>query len=75
MQITMDMVSGIIEGDSSDNKNEKAAELLYANWNPQLALMTVQEAKETTTTRSLPASLADVDIDAFLRQMYINQEG
>lgn len=71
MQITMDMVSGSIEGDSSENKNEKA-ELLYANWTA-LALATVSETQPVK--HSIPASLVDADVDAFLAQMYSSQEG
>lgn len=73
MQITMDMVSGSIEGDSSENKNEETAELSYARYNTALALVAVGETQQIKP--SIPASLADIDVDDFLARMYSSQEG
>jgi len=46
-------------------------EVMYAGWNPQLAQTEVAHVAPGHAT--LPPSLAEADIEAFLRKMYANQ--
>lgn len=46
-------------------------EVMYAGWNPQLALAEV--AHIAPARPAFPPSLADADIEAFLHKMYANQ--
>jgi hypothetical protein len=45
-------------------------EVMYAEWNPQLALVGDQPVREMDKHPALPGGLATVDIDAFLQKMY-----
>lgn len=45
-------------------------EVLYAGWNPALAL---QQHTETTQAAAMPRELAKVDVESFLDKMYAYQ--
>jgi hypothetical protein len=45
-------------------------EVMCAEWNPQLALMNESLFARTGKHAALPAALAAVDVDAFLKRIY-----
>lgn len=45
-------------------------EVLYAGWNPSLAL---QQHSETQQPAAMPRELATVDVESFLNKMYAYQ--
>jgi hypothetical protein len=49
---------------------EYGDEVMCAGWNPQLALVGDRPIMESDRHVSFPSELANVDIDAFLQQMY-----
>lgn len=52
---------------------EYGEELMYAGWNPQVALASQQPMALLDKHINLLASLVNVDVDAFLQKMYKNQ--
>jgi hypothetical protein len=48
-------------------------EVMLAGWNPQLTLASICSRNPVTKTGLLPHSLVDVDVDAFLKMMYVSQ--
>jgi hypothetical protein len=45
-------------------------EVLYAGWNPQLALAAESSVAKIDKHVNLPADLAYMDVDTFLKKMY-----
>ena len=45
-------------------------EVMQAGWNPQLALVSAYPTARVERRSTLPAGLANVDVDAFLQKMY-----
>lgn len=70
MTIVMDMSSFEIERVEEVSEGYDA-EVMYAGWNPQLALAEV--AHIAPAHPAFPPSLGEADIEAFLRKMYANQ--
>jgi len=49
---------------------EYGDEVMCAGWNPQLALVGDRPVTEADGHVAFPCELANVDVDAFLQQMY-----
>ena len=62
-------------GSEHDAMAEKyGEEIMCAGWNPAIALVSQQQLLAPTTRQTtVPADLATVDIESFLREMYIYQ--
>jgi hypothetical protein len=45
-------------------------EVLCAEWNPQLALVSASPVEQRNSLIDLPADLANGDVDTFLKKMY-----
>lgn len=72
MSIVMNMSSYEIEQDPVEA--EYGVEVACSGWNPAIALVCQQVAFEQTGRQAaIPASLAAVDAEAFLQQMYAYQ--
>ena len=52
---------------------EYGDEVMYAGWNPQLRLVSDHPAVAVIKDAAFPHELANVDVDAFLLQMYKSQ--
>jgi hypothetical protein len=52
---------------------EYGDEVMCSGWNHQLTLVTERTTRFMDRHVSLPASLADVDVETFLNDMYANQ--
>ncbi|MDD2700093.1 MAG: hypothetical protein PHH36_02535 [Sideroxydans sp.] len=70
MTIVMNMSSYEIER-AEEVVETYGDEVMYAGWNPQLAQTEV--AHIAPAHAAFPPSLADVDVEGFLRKMYANQ--
>jgi len=70
--IAMKMNEVGIEHDSLMTK-EYGEEVMCAGWNPQLTLASESPVAQINRHIYLPADLASVDIDAFLKKMYEHQ--
>lgn len=46
-------------------------EVMLAGWNPQLTLASICSSDPATKTGMMPRPLVDVDVDAFLKMMYV----
>jgi hypothetical protein len=66
--MTLDMSSYAVERDDPVAV-EYGEEVLHAGWNPALQ----QQQVGVVDHPSMPHSMVDVDIDAFLKRMYANQ--
>jgi len=66
--VTLNMSSYAVERDDSVAA-EYGEEVLNAGWTPALQ----QQVVEVENRTNLPHSMVDMDIDAFLKRMYINQ--
>jgi len=66
--VTMDMSSFAIEG-ANLAAVEYGDEVLNAGWNPALS----QQQRDAVDHSAMPRSLANADVDAFLKRMYANQ--
>ena len=72
MRITMNMSSYAVELDSMEQ--EYGEEVMSAEWNPAVGLVSLQEALEISNRqKTLPADLATVDAELFLQNIYVNQ--
>jgi len=71
--VTMSMSDYEIEpGDSMAAKPQYDDEVLYAGWNPSLALQE-PTSTETSQAAAMPRELATVDVESFLSKMYAFQ--
>ena len=52
---------------------EYGDEVLCAGWNPQLLLASESPVTQLNRHVALPADLANVDVDSFLKKMYESQ--
>lgn len=68
MAIVMDMSSYQLESVEAATERYND-EVLYAGWNPQLALSPLCESCGVAERSPFPPALHEVDIDAFLRLM------
>ena len=71
MYVTMDMCSGTIERDEYDS------EVMCAGWNPAVPVIQaglVEHRSPLVKPSTLPADMAEIEIDAFLHQMYLAQQ-
>lgn len=71
--VTMSMSEYGIERSGSmaeADKPQYGDEVLYAGWNPALAL---QQRSETMQAAAMPRELATVDVESFLNKMYAYQ--
>jgi len=48
-------------------------EVMLAGWNPQLTLASICSSDPATKTGMMPHPLVEVDVDAFLKMMYVCQ--
>ncbi len=48
-------------------------EVMLAGWNPQLTLASICLSDSAIKTGMMPRPLADIDVDAFLKMMYVCQ--
>ena len=72
MGVVMNMSSYEIERDSMEE--EYGEEVMYAGWNPAVALARQQQMVVPTGRQmSMPAELAAVDAELFLQKMYAYQ--
>jgi len=72
MGIVMNMSSYEIERDSMET--EYGEEVMYAGWNPAIALVCQQQmAVPKNRQMSMPAELATTDAELFLQKMYAYQ--
>lgn len=70
MAIVMDMSSYAVER-VEEVVETYDDEVMYAGWNPQLAV--AETAHIAPAHPAFPSSLAEADIETFLRKMYANQ--
>lgn len=49
---------------------EYGEEVMFAGWNPQLTLASESAVVQINKHVNLPADLANMDVDAFLKKMY-----
>lgn len=69
MGIVMNMSSYEIEPDPMET--EYGEEVMFAGWNPAVALLRLQTVAESADRQAaMPADLAMVDAESFLRKMY-----
>ena len=72
MGVVMNMSSYEIEDDSTEA--EYGEEVMYAGWNPAVALVCQQQMVAPANRHaSMPAELATVDVESFLQKMYAFQ--
>ncbi len=72
MSVVMSMSSYEIERDPVET--EYGEEVMYAGWNPAVALVCQQQmAIPLNVHMSMPAELATVDVESFLQKMYALQ--
>ena len=57
-------------GNEASMLEQYGEEVMCAGWNPQLTLMGDSAFTQTNKHANLPADLASVDVDAFLKKMY-----
>jgi hypothetical protein len=69
MATTMNMSGYEIEREEVTFE-EYGDEVMCAEWNPQLALISDLPAGIADKCSAFPGDLADVDVDAFLQKMY-----
>ena len=67
--IVMDMNGCDVEHEVVVNE-EYGEEVMCAGWNPQLTLAAESPVAQINRHVNLPADLANVDIDTFLKRMY-----
>lgn len=60
-----------MSGYEIERAEEYGDEVMLSGWNPQLALMSICASEATTQKAAIPRSLVDVDVDAFLKMMYV----
>jgi hypothetical protein len=72
MSIVMNMAGYEIEREPLANE-DYSDEVLCAEWNPQLRLASEIPAAKKDNPASLPCALAEMDVDAFLQKMYLDQ--
>ncbi|MBI5659628.1 MAG: hypothetical protein HZC43_08785 [Nitrosomonadales bacterium] len=72
MGIVMNMSSYEIE--QNPVEEEYGDEVMFAGWNPAVALLHQQAVAESADRQAaMPADLATVDAESFLRKMYAYQ--
>jgi len=69
MAIVMNMTSYKIERDVS-TEAEYGDEIVCAGWNPSVALA-CQQTVRTEKRSTMPAELAEVDVEKFLKKIYV----
>lgn len=67
--VMMNMSSYSIENETTIVE-EYGDEVMYAGWNPQVAVASEQPPALIDKHVTLPAGLANVDVDIFLQKMY-----
>ncbi|MBI5890850.1 MAG: hypothetical protein HZB47_09255 [Nitrosomonadales bacterium] len=67
-------MDAFVDGSSIETETQEVEEygdeVMYAGWNPQLALAGDGPVAQINKHADLPADLVNVDIDAFLKRMY-----
>ncbi len=71
MGIVMNMSNYEIERDLMEN--EYGEEVMYAGWNPVVALACQQQLAPGNKQTAMPTDLAMVDAELFLKKMYACQ--
>ena len=71
MGIVMNMSNYKIELDSMEN--EYGEEVMYAGWNPVIALVCQQQLASSNKQTAMPTDLVMTDAELFLRKMYTCQ--
>lgn len=70
----MDTIAMNMNGSSVEHEalwvEEYGEEVMCAGWNPQLSLLKESPFARTNKHAALPADLATLDIEAFLKKMY-----
>ncbi|MDD4912777.1 MAG: hypothetical protein PHP57_10830 [Sideroxydans sp.] len=56
-----------------ESVDDYSDEVMASGWNPQLSLMSICANTREAKNRFMPESLRDVDVDAFLKMMYVSQ--
>lgn len=71
MGVVMNMSSYEIECDSIEEKYSE--EVMYAGWNPAVALVCQQQITPPNRQVIMPPDLATLDAESFLQKMYAFQ--
>ena len=74
MLIAMSMDAGVVV--KSQEEEDYGLEVMHGNWNPVLAGLqeaAAEMAGQLIKQQAMPACMAEIDVDAFLMQMYAAQ--